>query len=78
MTRAGFLAMLAALLASAATGAAAQPVRVPPQNPPSDAPGRVRGTPAPLLGAGLPALIAAGAALAGWRLWRRQRGPIDD
>jgi len=70
--------MLAALLASAATGAAAQPVRVPPQNPPSDAPGRVRGTPAPLLGAGLPALIAAGAALAGWRLWRRQRGPIDD
>jgi hypothetical protein len=30
------------------------------------------------LGAGLPAILAAGAALAGYRLWRRQRRRDDD
>lgn len=77
MTRARFLLTLAALLTSAATGAAARPVGVPPADPPDDAPGRVRGAPAPLLGAGLPAIITVGAALVGYRLWRRKQRPID-
>ncbi len=37
-----------------------------------------RGGPAPLIGAGLPVIIVAGAALAGYRRWRRKARPTDD
>jgi hypothetical protein len=76
MTRTQFLATIAAFFASTASALGAPP-GVPPVNPPHDAPGRVRSGPAPVLGAGW-AIIAAGAALAGYALRRRRRRPTDD
>jgi hypothetical protein len=89
MTRLGFLLSLTAFLASTATAVGAPPRGVPPRNPPYDAPGHKRGkppkdrgggaraAPAPLLGAGLPAIIAVAAAV-GYRLWRRGQRPTDE
>jgi hypothetical protein len=77
MTRHRFLLTLAAFVASLAQPAGAQngPPFDPP-GPPPVPPGR--GGPAPLLGAGLPAILSAGAALVGYQLWRRRRRPTDD
>jgi hypothetical protein len=86
MTRNAFLLTLVAFLASTTRARGGTPgvVDPPPQIVPV-APNRpprggdpVRPAPAPLLGAGLPAILAAGAALAGYRLWRRQRRRDDD
>jgi hypothetical protein len=71
MTRARFLLALAALVASTAPAVAGP--HVPPTDPPDDAPGHVRTAPAPVLGAGLPAIAVGGAALVGYRLWRRRQ-----
>jgi hypothetical protein len=56
------------------------PSRIVPaiRNPPPRGGGPVRPAPAPLLGAGLPALLVAGAALTGYRLWRRKRRRDND
>ena len=76
-----FLLTLAAFLAAAvpAMGAGPNvPPNVPPVNPPHDAPGRIHTAPAPVLGAGLAAIIAAGAVLAGYGLRRRKERSSDD
>jgi hypothetical protein len=39
---------------------------------------KVRGGPAPLIGAGLPVIVVAGAALAGYRLRRRKGRSTDN
>lgn len=75
MSRIRFLLTLAAFLATTVQALGAPP-GVPPKDPPDDAPGHVRKAPAPVLGAGLAAIIAAGAA--GYGLWRRRRGSTDD
>jgi len=76
MTRKHFLLALAAFVASMAKAADARPRFDPP---PVERPPRVvRGAPAPVLGAGLPAIVIAGAALAGYRLWRRRGRSADD
>jgi len=76
MTRNGFLLTVAALVASTAQAVSAPPRGVPPQYPPQDAPGRIRrAAPAPVLGAGLSAIVVGGAALVGW--WLRRRQPND-
>jgi hypothetical protein len=78
MTRNRFLLTLAAFVASLAHPARAQ--KAPPFDPPpAELPPKPgKGGPAPLLGAGLPAIISAGAALVGYRLWRRKRRSPDD
>jgi hypothetical protein len=76
MTRNGFMLTIAAWVASTAQAVSAPPRGVPPANPPDDAPGRVRrAAPAPVLGAGLSAIVVGGAALVGW--WLRRRRPAD-
>jgi hypothetical protein len=67
-----FVLTLAALVALAAQPVAAQSRYSPPT------PGYTRGVPAPLIGAGLPVIIVAGAALAGYRRWRRKGRPTDN
>jgi hypothetical protein len=79
MTRNRFLMTLAAFVASLAQPAGAQNGRpFDPPGPPPVPPGRGRGGPVPLLGAGLPAILSAGAALVGYQLWRRRRRSTDD
>jgi hypothetical protein len=63
MTRISFVLTLSALVALTAEPVAAA---------------YTRGGPAPLIGAGLPVIIVAGAALAGYRRWRRKGRPTDD
>ena len=72
MTRVRFWLALAAFLAAPIEAMGAPP-GVPPIDPPDDAPGQVRQAPAPVIGAGLPVIIVAGAAVIGYRLWRRRR-----
>jgi hypothetical protein len=75
MTRTRFLLTLAAFVASIPQLADAQETTSTRYQPPpvTKRPGGVRGGPAPVLGAGLPAIVVAGGALAGYRLWRRRR-----
>lgn len=67
------------VLASPPVATAADPPGLTRANPPgltrADPPGlrKPRPAPVPILGVGLPAFAAAGAALAGYRLWRRRR-----
>jgi len=79
MTRKRFLLILLAFVASTAQPVHAQQRRGPPFDPPpvDRPPGPGRGVPAPVLGAGLPAILGAGAALVGYRLWRRRRRSTD-
>jgi hypothetical protein len=79
MTNRRKLLILASLLGTTAQapGRPGPPSNVPPiQVPPRGRPPVF--VPAPLLGAGLPAIVAAGAAIAGYRLWRRRRQPSED
>jgi hypothetical protein len=81
MTRSRFLMALAAFVASLAPlakGQAGPPFDPPPVERPPLGRGRGRGGPAPLLGAGLPAILSAGAALVGYGLWRRKQRSRDD
>jgi hypothetical protein len=68
-----FVLTLAALVALAAQPVAAQSRYSPPTSGTY-----TRGGPAPLIGAGLPVIIVAGAALAGYRRWRRKGRPTDN
>jgi hypothetical protein len=90
MTRNAFLLTLAAFLASTMRASADPPgiaraiqnvpSRIVPilRTPPPRGGGPVRPAPAPLLGAGLPAILVAGAALTGYRLWRRKQRRDND
>ena len=73
MTRMRFVLILTALVALTA-----QPVAAQSSDAPTASVTRVRGGPAPLIGAGLPVIIVAGAAFAGYRLWRRKVRPTDN
>jgi hypothetical protein len=76
MTRMRFVLTLGALVALAAQPVVAQSRYNPPPTTTSGT--YTRGGPAPLIGAGLPVIIVAGAALAGYRLWRRKGRPTDN
>ena len=78
MTRMRFVLTLTAFVALAAQPVAAQSSFDPPPTTSSATTVKVRGGPAPLIGAGLPVIIVAGAALAGYRLWRRKVRPTDN
>jgi hypothetical protein len=78
-SKSGLLAAVAFCALSAAPAFAAQPSWAPPSSAPAwgaggnpNNPGHSRGAPGPLAGAGLPFLIAAGAAGA-YKLIRRRR-----
>jgi hypothetical protein len=77
MTRLRFVLPLAALVVLAAQPVAAQSsfdtsaVTAAKKE-------KVRGGPAPLIGAGLPVIVGAGAAFAGYRLWRRKVRRTDN
>jgi hypothetical protein len=76
MTRIRLVLTLVALVALAAQPVAAQSRDNPPPTTTSGT--STRGGPAPLIGAGLPVIILAGAALAGYRLWRRKGRPTNN
>jgi hypothetical protein len=75
-TRMRFVWTLVAFAALAAQPVAAQSRYDPP--PTTTSKTYTRGGPAPVIGAGLPVIIVAGAALAGYRLWRRRGRSTDN
>jgi hypothetical protein len=78
MTRMRFVWTLAAFVALAAQPVAAQTQSRFDPPPTTTTNPNIRGGPAPVIGAGLPVIILAGAALAGYRLWRRKGRPTDN